>query len=268
MLADNPRFRVHHSLGTGGFGLVYEAFDLERHARVAVKFLRRTDPGSLLRLKREFRALADLSHVNLVALYELVADQDPWFIAMELVDGSDFIAFVTGRSQTDSRGQPSTTQVLTDTSDEETGVRHARNPERQSREIGCDLNRLQHVTRQLAEALTYLHQAGKLHCDIKPSNVLVRTDGIVKLLDFGLTSEFGLRTQTERGQIIGTPAYMSPEQGLNEPLSEASDWYSVGVMLFEALTGRRPFSGTYLDVLRAKEQRDGPAPGQFVDDLP
>ena len=268
MLADNSRFRVQRGLGTGGFGLVYEAFDLERHARVAVKFLRRSDPGSLLRLKREFRALADLSHINLVALYELVADQDPWFIAMELVDGSDFISFVKGRSP-DSPGEESTTtRVLSDTSDEETGVRHARNVERQSREIACDLDRLQHVTRQLADALTYLHHAGKLHCDIKPSNVLVRTDGVVKLLDFGLTSEFGLRTQTERGQIIGTPAYMSPEQGLNEPLSEASDWYSVGVMLFEALTGRRPFGGTYLELLRAKEERDGPAPGQFVDDIP
>jgi serine/threonine protein kinase/tetratricopeptide (TPR) repeat protein len=268
LLGDHPRFRVQRGLGTGGFGLVYEAFDLERHARVALKLLRRSDPGSLFRLKREFRALADLSHVNLVTLHELVADQDPWFIAMELVDGSDFISYVTGRSSPDSGREDSTTRVRAATSSEDTGARQAPIVERASREIACNLDRLQHATRQLAEALSYLHHAGKLHCDIKPPNVLVRTDGLVKLLDFGLTSEFGLRTETERGQIIGTPSYMSPEQGLNEPLSEASDWYSVGVMLFEALTGLRPFGGTYLDVLRAKAERDGPAPGEFVDDLP
>ena len=268
MLVDNPRFRVQRGLGQGGFGLVYEAFDLERHARVAVKLLRRSDPGSLFRLKREFRALADLSHANLVALYELVADQDPWFIAMELVDGSDFISYVTGRSRSDPAGQESTTQVRSATPNEETGVLHARAVARaSSREIACDLDLLQRATRQLAEALNYLHHAGKLHCDIKPSNVLVRTDGVLKLLDFGLTSEFGLRV-TSGSQVVGTPAYMSPEQGLNQPLSEASDWYSVGVMLFEALTGQRPFGGTYPDVLRDKAARDGPAPSELVDDLP
>ena len=158
--------------------------------------------------------------------------------------------------------------VRSATPNEETGVLHARAVARaSSREIACDLDLLQRATRQLAEALNYLHHAGKLHCDIKPSNVLVRTDGVLKLLDFGLTSEFGLRVASE-SQVAGTPAYMSPEQGLNQPLSEASDWYSVGVMLFEALTGQRPFSGTYPDVLRDKAARDGPAPSELVDDLP
>ena len=155
------------------------------------------------------------------------------------------------------------------TPEEETGVLHARALEHAaSREMACDLELLQRGTRQLAEVLTYLHQAGKLHCDIKPSNVLVRTDGVVKLLDFGLTAEFGLRVASEGFQMFGTPAYMSPEQGLDEPLSAASDWYSVGVMLFEALTGRRPFDGSYPEVLRAKAHGESPAPSDLVDGVP
>ena len=123
---------------------------------------------------------------------------------------------------------------------------------------------------QLVGALIYLHAAGKLHCDVKPSNVLVRRDGLVKLLDFGLATEFGPLAIGEGRQLIGTPAYMSPEQAANQPLTAASDWYSVGVMLFEALTGVRPFEGSQSDMIVAEaarrrtgagDDRDGAAAG-------
>ena len=269
MLRDDKRFRVERSLGKGGFGVVYEAFDLQRHARVALKLLRRTDAGSLFRLKREFRALADLSHPNLVALHELVADQEPWFIAMELVDGTDFITYVSGRRLGELPTHAATELASIVLPDEITGI----SPEaiarpRAARALSCDLDRLQAALLQLVGALIYLHGAGKLHCDVKPSNVLVRRDGLLKLLDFGLATEFGPLAIGEGRQLIGTPAYMSPEQAANLPLSAASDWYSVGVMMFEALTGVRPFEGSQSDMIAAKQREDGPAPATIVPGLP
>jgi len=269
MLKDHSRFRIERRLGKGGFGVVYEAFDARRGARVALKLLRRRDPGSLFRLKREFRTLADLSHPNLVVLHELVADPESWFIAMELVDGTDFITYVAGQRRGDlptNLGSEAASLILPD---EETGSPPQVRPGQPSgRQLICDLDRLQSATRQLVLALNYLHGAGKLHCDIKPPNVMVRRDGQVKLLDFGLALEFGPAALSESRQVIGTPAYMSPEQGANDALTAASDWYGVGVMLFEALTGQRPFTGTQDEIMSAKQQRDGPAPSSLVDGIP
>ena len=190
------RFEVLDRLGSGGFGVVYRAYDRERNAVVALKTLHHLDAAHLLALKREFRALADISHPNLVCLYELVSEAEQCFFAMELVDGLDF------------------------------------------REYVARSGRLRETLGQLAQGVCALHAAGKLHRDLKPSNVLVADDGRVVILDFGLiTDSTGV---TNREPIAGTPGYMSPEQRTGGPLTEASDWYSVGVMLFEALTGRLP----------------------------
>ena len=239
------RFWIERSLGTGGFGVVYAAFDRQRHARVALKLLRRADPAGLFRIKHEFRALADLSHPNLVTLHELVADREPWFIAMELVEGHDFLSYVSGSGIGVPASQESTEILSFALQDEETGSTVlAPGPlPKASRLLACDLDRLQRVTPQLVDALVYLHGAGKLHCDVKPSNVLVRRDGQLKLLDFGLAVELGPAPIVDGQPLAGTPAYMSPEQALSETLTPASDWYSVGVMLFEALTGAAAVHG-------------------------
>lgn len=216
------RYRLVRELGHGAFGTVYEAVDRRRHTRVALKILEIQDAEARYRFKREFRALARLSHPNLVTLYELHAAEEPWYFTMELVDGVDFAAH--GRQRDEGAGR--------------------------------DFDRLRISTRQLARAVLALHQAGMLHCDIKPSNVLVTPAGRVVVLDFGLVTDLDSSSAlAERSHpMVGTPAYMSPEQCSGAPLTPASDWYAVGVVLYEALTGALPHDGHSLQILTGKRE--------------
>jgi serine/threonine protein kinase len=131
-----------------------------------------------------------------------------------------------------------------------------------------DLNRLYNALRQLAEGLYGLHQTGKLHRDIKPSNVLVTPEGRVKILDFGLVTEVEGLGAHDSVNLAGTPDYMSPEQGAQLPISQPSDWYSIGVMLYQALTGRLPFSGKFFEVMMSKQSSDPAPPSELVRDVP
>ena len=116
--------------------------------------------------------------------------------------------------------------------------------------------RLRATLTQLAEGLIALHAAHKVHRDIKPSNMLVTETGRVVLLDFGLAADVDARRAIPRSDVVGTIAYMAPEQAAGVSVAPAADWYALGVVLFEALTGRLPFPGTAMEVLIAK-QRDG-----------
>jgi serine/threonine protein kinase/tetratricopeptide (TPR) repeat protein len=214
------RFLVQRRVGAGAFGVVYEAFDRHERATVALKVLRFGEADSLYRFKKGFRSLADLRHPNLIELYELHNHSGYWFFSMEMIAGQDFHEALW------------------------------RGGERPS------FDRVRLVILQLARGLHAVHESGRLHRDIKPPNVLVTLDDRVKLLDFGLVAELevGRRPAGVSVQMIGTPAYMAPELANGDPGSPAADWYSVGVMLYQALAGELPFGGSLVQILSSKQR--------------
>jgi len=221
MIESKERFEVIRELGSGGMGTVHEVLDRQTNERLALKRLTRFRSLDLLLFKNEFRSLADLRHPNLVGLRELFALEGGWFYTMDLIEGSSFLEYVWNLPRGSLRP----------------GLRAAGAPT-----VNPDMQRLREVLRQLVLGVHALHQAGKLHRDLKPSNILVTESGHAYLLDFGLVQD--LRLQPEMAGItVGTRAYMSPEQSLGKSLTYASDWYSVGVMLHEALTGVCPRFG-------------------------
>lgn len=262
MFLETSRFRPVRRLGEGGMGIVYEVEDRERGEHVALKTLKRPTAELTYRLKREFRALAELQHPNLVALHELFVEGDSCFFTMELLVGRDLLAHVRNGDRP---------LALADTQ-----LAHGGLPEPAPREtppaeraIGCDEARLRRVLPQLVRGLAALHAAGKVHRDIKPSNVLVTAAGRLVVLDFGLVTHADReRDRSVDGDVVGTVAYMSPEQARGDPASPASDWYSVGVVLYEALTGQLPFSGPTLRVLLEKQQHPAPPPRALVPEAP
>jgi eukaryotic-like serine/threonine-protein kinase len=238
------RFQLVRRLGGGGMGVVYEALDRDRSARVALKTLRTLDATALLRFKNEFRWLQDLQHPNLVSLGELFAEDGQWFFTMELVDGVDFLAWVRPQN------------------------------ERTLDEIGAllpaplDLRRLRDALPQLVRGILALHNAQKVHRDIKPSNILVTPEGRVVLLDFGLAGQLRPTGPQSDSQVVGTVDYMAPEQAASKPVGPEADWYSLGTVLYEALTGRLPFNGPPLEVLLVKQNQSPPAPRVYHSDVP
>ncbi len=258
------RFDVRRRLGAGGFGIVYEAFDRERAAEVAVKALARVDAAALYRFKREFRSLADVRHPNLVELFELVADADEWFLVMELVRGRDCLAWIRGERPALDPAKESPTHDAP-----QPRIRTGEHPT--VAKPAVDYARLRDVLVQVGDGLVALHAAGKLHRDVKPSNVLVEErTGRVVIVDFGISTELRDRPArtSDAGTLPGTPEYMAPEQATGDALSEAADWYAVGVLLFEALTGRLPFVGAPLQILLDKQRYEAPRPSEIVAGVP
>ncbi len=273
-------YQVLGELGRGGMGVVYRARDLRRDVIVAVKTMRLVEPAALYRFKREFRSLRDISHDNVVTLHELISDGRGWYIVMEFIAGKDFLRHVldgAGPSGAASWEASATTLDRWDVADVQ-----ARQNEMEEASIGASFpdraraatvearTRLREALRQLAEGLLAIHRAGLLHRDLKPSNVLVTDSGRVVVMDFGLATDTrgGGHDASTEGQIVGTVAYMAPEQAAGLGLSEATDWYSVGVMLHQALTGRLPFVGPPLTVLMDKQRLDPAAPCELVPDVP
>ena len=197
------RFHDIEFLGSGGFGDVYRAWDRDAHTLLAVKVLHARQAGSLFYFKQEFRTLQRVQHDNIVTLYEGFFLEEPWMFTMEYIDGVDILTYIAGELA----------------------------PTRYQRVRSC--------FRQLAEGVDALHQQRLLHRDLKPSNVLVTPAGRVKLLDFGLVRDNAPGADSQQS-FVGTWEYMSPELRLGAPVTEASDWYAVGVMLYEALTGAKP----------------------------
>ncbi len=268
------RFTLLRRLGTGGMGVVYEAHDRKMDKVVALKTLTLSEAANIYRFKREFRTLADVSHPNLVTLYELMSEGQNWFFTMELVKGVTFIQYVrpdtAGLQSIDTDNTlpaPRSRSLKVTDSEADTEIYDSSSFSFDSADVAkvddesalaanyqLDETRLRAAFRQLAEGVHRLHELGKLHRDIKPSNVLVTDEGRVVLLDFGLVED--INPDSPETLLAGTPDYMSPEQGAQSPISKASDWYSVGVILYQALTGRLPFRGRFFEIMLRKQTRD------------
>jgi DNA-binding response OmpR family regulator len=203
------RYEILATLGRGGMGAVFRVTDSELGEEIALKTLRRDsveDPGIIERFKSEIRLARKITHHNVVRTHDLGEWEGGYFLTMELVEG------ITVRELIDTRGKLSVESVLA---------------------IGT----------QLTDALVAAHAEGVIHRDIKPHNLLLDAEGVLKVMDFGVArlTERAAAGLTEVGLIVGTPAYMPPEQLLGEEVDVRADLYAVGVVLFEAVTGRLPF---------------------------
>ncbi|MEE2755984.1 MAG: serine/threonine-protein kinase [Myxococcota bacterium] len=228
------RYKVLGELGGGGMGDVYRVEDPITRQELALKVLKFTYPRALHYFKREFRAVASLSHPNLVALYDLHFDKDQYFYTMELIEGCDLYVFVNGHNR-----------VVTD-------VSMLYNPAR--------LDRLRRVLVQLLRGLAFLHDHKRVHRDIKPSNILVDNKHRVRLVDFGIVKELMPAGEGQSlSQVFGTSTYFSPEQSKGSDVGPKADLYSVGVLLFELLSGKPPFTGASADVALKHRTEKPPA---------
>ena len=233
------RYILLDQLGAGGLGVVYKAFDPDLERNVAIKLVRvdRSDAAAGARLEREARAIAQLSHANVVAVYDVGLVGDQVFVAMEYVEGATLAEWVSAQRR-------SLREVVT-------------------------------VFTRAGRGLSAAHAAGIVHRDFKPHNVLVTPTGAVRVADFGLArasetsaSETSalhlsdrpllaagtLATITNAGAMVGTPAYMAPEQHAGLPADTRSDQYAFCVSLYEAVYGRRPFAGTDRDELAGNKR--------------
>jgi len=285
-LLATDRFSIRRRLGAGSFGVVFEAFDHERMAPVALKLLHEPRAATLYRFKQEFRALADLAHPNLVSPFELLSFGSQWLFTMELVSGVDFLRRLRGELSDPSSG-PSSSNSRSSLgwllqSDSASSSR-----DRSSGDLAMDeaedypvspslycappsFEPFSPLLVQLATGLSTLHRAGLLHRDVKPGNVLVTSEDQVKILDFGLATLTSPGAENHLGTepVVGTPAYMAPELLDGHPGTAACDWYAVGVMLYQGLTGQMPYTGNPLEMARAKRDLDPCPPSLLVPGIP
>ena len=220
-------------LGAGGMGEVYRATDTKLARDIALKVLppdMASDPDRLARFQREARALAGLSHPNVVTVFSVEESDNVHFITMELIEGQPLDRLISAK--------------------------------------GLPADRIIEIAGAIAEALAAAHEKGIVHRDLKPANIMLADEGRIKVLDFGLAKDVGAETandatltsagHTHAGMVMGTPAYMSPEQISGRALDHRSDIFSLGVVLHEMATGRRPFEGSSSAELISSILRDVP----------
>ncbi|HLE23009.1 MAG TPA: protein kinase [Anaerolineales bacterium] len=204
------RYQLLSRLGTGGMAHVFQARDLNLQRMVAIKLLREdliSDPAFHARFLQEARAAANLSHPNIVTIHDFGVEAHEYFFVMELVSGTDLKTLLRRRRRL---AAPEALAILT----------------------------------QACAGVGYAHRAGLIHCDLKPQNILVAPDGRTKIADFGIARALSTIDPLETSEVVwGSPQYFAPEQAAGGPPSPASDVYSLGVILFETLTGRLPFAG-------------------------
>jgi serine/threonine protein kinase len=220
-------FEVVRELGRGGMGIVYEAIEEPLGRRVALKLLHpewAAQEDSFARFVEEARKIARLSHPSIVKIHRFGQARDSYYLALEYVEGSPLDSVLAHKRMS----LPDTVAVL----------------------------------KTIAEALGHAHEAGIIHRDIKPGNIFLRSDSSVVLGDFGIAKDLNPASHgiTRTGNIIGTPAYMSPEQAQSHPLSPATDVYALGVLAFEMVAGRVPFTADTAISLLMKHVTEPPPP--------
>jgi serine/threonine-protein kinase len=219
------RYRIVRKLGSGGMADVYLAEDEELGRRIAIKILNdrhANDEQFVERFRREAKNAAGLSHPNIVSIYDRGEAEGTYYIAMEYLDGRSLKELVVARGPLP---------------------------------IGDAID----ATRQVLAALRFAHRKGVVHRDIKPHNVMADADGRLKVTDFGI-ARAGVSQMTEAGSIIGTAQYLSPEQARGAAVDQRSDLYSIGVVLYEMLTGKTPFTGESPVEIAMKHLSDPPRP--------
>ncbi len=230
------RYQVIKELGRGSMGVVYQAHDPNLDLTVALKVLRqdRVDSTAFTkRFLREAKALGRLDHPNIIRVYNVDEAEGNVYIAMEFIEGESLDKVMEHKKFT-------TDEVI---------------------ELGITI----------ADTLNHAHEKGIVHRDIKPSNILVRSDGRIKITDFGIAhlDDPTASIQTQAGEILGTPAYMSPEQVLSRPVDGRSDLFSAGIILYELSAGKRPFGGDSLAaIFNSITQNDPPPLKEVIPALP
>jgi tRNA A-37 threonylcarbamoyl transferase component Bud32 len=214
----DDRYLIRYELGRGAMGIVFCAQDQILGRNVALKKLPsdlREDTDLIRRFKQEAMALARLSHPHIVQVYDFVQDRDQAWIAMELIEGNDLADYL-----------------------ETKGV--------------LPISETVRLATQMAEGLAYAHGRGVIHRDFKPANVILSDDGTVKITDFGLAKIAQSSVHTQVGSLLGSPAYMSPEQTQGKAVDAYSDIYSAGVTIYEMISGRIPFTGDFESIIAQK----------------
>jgi predicted ATPase len=259
-------YEILRTLGRGAAGVVYEALDQRTNALVALKTIAEPIAENVYRLKQEFRALADVQHPNLVRLGELSQEDGQWYFTMEVVHGETFIAHVRpgARDADASSGvlPAAATHAPGDVASPllDSSVHSCRGHRRSAPTAeSLDEARLRSALPQLVSALRAIHEAGHVHRDVKPPNVLVSDEGRLVLLDFGLVATLASGGRSGDDRLSGTPAFMAPEQVEGGTIGPAADFYAVGVMLYLALTGTLPFDGSMNEILEAKLLGEAPS---------
>jgi serine/threonine protein kinase len=222
----NNRYHLLATIAGGGMAVVYKAQDRLLNRVVAVKVLRpeyAMDPSFLQSFRQEAQAAANLTHPNIVTIYDVGQEGDRHYIVMEYVEGRDLKSII-------------------------------------QEEAPFSIGRALDITIDVCAGVGDAHHSGIVHCDIKPQNVIISTEGRVKVTDFGIARAFSQIVPPEVETVWGTPQYFAPEQAAGEPPTPASDVYSIGVMLYEMLSGRLPFDAPDQTTLAMMHMQDEPAP--------
>jgi serine/threonine-protein kinase len=224
------RYEIMEQLGGGGMAIVYKGRDTILNRLVTIKILRpeyTSDEDFVRRFRREAQSVASLSHPNIVSIYDVGTEGEVQYLVMEYIDGENLKTVI-------------------------------------KREGAMSPERAVQITRQICDALEHAHENNIVHRDVKPHNILMTKTGRAKLTDFGIAMETGTATMTHTDTIVGSVHYLSPEQARGEPAGPKSDIYSIGVVLFEMLTGTVPFFGdTPISVALKHIQEAPPSPSEL-----